>query len=695
MDFNVFKHAVAKQFAAMVEKDHYLFETSVDKDTMWELYLHAFPEGTNEIFRVRRDYDCSCCRQFIRAFGGVVSIDPTTFKINSIWDINIPEEPAFHTVAKALSDLIHTTGIIEKPYFNETWQVGTDRTFEKVLDHSDPSITKAPLEFTHFMVRLPNYIHQHDKLTLNKKVSVLVGNQGVFKRALDELTTDASKTILDLIKQNALYRGDEYSKLIEEFMAQQEFCAQLTPHQKILYTWRYVMLEDDRKVARISGIRNTAIGTLMVDLSNDLDLEQAVGKFEAMVAPTNYKRSSALVTQAMVDKAKGVIAGLGLESSLMRRNATIDDLDVNNVFFIDRTSVVNNSVTDGMFDVNTKPSKQQFKGSSVVTMEQFLQERLASGTTTSLELYLENKHVSNMVNLTTAADPTAGLLFKWDNPFAWSYTGDVTDSIKERVKAAGGNVSGVFRCSLSWDYIDDLDLHMNEPAGISGNHIYYNNKISPTGMQLDVDMNANHINMSNTPVENIFIQKEAGIIRDKEYFIYVNNFNRRTSDGVGFTIEIEYRGEIKTMSYDKVVRSGENVAVARIIFDQNGEMQFLGHLPEHTLVKNIWGLDTNKFVPVKAAMLSPNFWNGQSIGNKHFFFMLKGCVNPEPARGFYNEFLRADLHDHRKVFELVGGKAKTVATENQLAGLGFSSTIPTEILFRVGGTFTSVIRVTI
>lgn len=150
IDFNVFKHAVAKQFAAMVEKDHYLFETSVDKDTMWELYLQAFPEGTNEIFRVRREYDCSCCRQFIRAIGGVVSIDPATFKINSIWDIDIPEEPVFQAVATAMRNMIHTVGEIERPYFNETWQVSTDRTFEKVLDRSDPSITKAPLEFTHF-----------------------------------------------------------------------------------------------------------------------------------------------------------------------------------------------------------------------------------------------------------------------------------------------------------------------------------------------------------------------------------------------------------------------------------------------------------------------------------------------------------------------------------------------------------------
>ena len=48
-------------------------------------------------------------------------------------------------------------------------------------------------------------------------------------------------------------------------------------------------------------------------------------------------------------------------------------------------------------------------------------------------------------------------MFKWDNNFSWAYTGDVTDSIKERVKAAGGNVSGFIRVSLSWHNHDSLD----------------------------------------------------------------------------------------------------------------------------------------------------------------------------------------------------------------------------------------------
>lgn len=51
-----------------------------------------------------------------------------------------------------------------------------------------------------------------------------------------------------------------------------------------------------------------------------------------------------------------------------------------------------------------------------------------------------------------------------DNNFSWAYTGGITDSIKERVKQAGGNVDGELRISLSWFNFDDLDLHVIEPG---------------------------------------------------------------------------------------------------------------------------------------------------------------------------------------------------------------------------------------
>ena len=104
---------------------------------------------------------------------------------------------------------------------------------------------------------------------------------------------------------------------------------------------------------------------------------------------------------------------------------------------------------------------------------------------------------------------------------------------------------------------------------------------------------------------------------------------------------------------------------------------------------------TNKFHKVNVMMYSPNHWesSGSGVGNKHYMFIIEGCNNPEPARGFFNEYLDTRLNAHRKVFELLGGKLKVEPTDEQMAGLGFSSTQHDAILCRVKGSIKRVIKI--
>lgn len=99
---------------------------------------------------------------------------------------------------------------------------------------------------------------------------------------------------------------------------------------------------------------------------------------------------------------------------------------------------------------------------------------------------------------------------------------------------------------------------------------------------------------------------------------------------------------------------------------------------------NEWGIDTMRFQTVSCIMYSPNYWEGNEIGNKHLFFMIDGCKNPDPVRGFFNEYLRPDLEkDHKRVFEAIGSRAKAEYNDNQLSGLGFSSTSHDEVVVKV------------
>lgn len=126
---------------------------------------------------------------------------------------------------------------------------------------------------------------------------------------------------------------------------------------------------------------------------------------------------------------------------------------------------------------------------------------------------------------------------------------------------------------------------------------------------------------------------------------------------------------------------------------KNGKFTIEHKIPHGATTRTIWGLPTMTFRKVNAVMLSPNHWDGHGVGNKHYFFMLDECRNDGQARGFYNEFLKPSLDEHRKVIEMVGTKMKTEAGGDQLSGLGFSSTQRNSLLCKVTGAFTRTVKI--
>lgn len=664
MDFNLFKAAVAARWADM--QKYPLFRTAATKDELWDTYLNSFPKGSNPIYRERAEHDCSCCKQFIRAIGNVVAIMPNNNRI-SLWDLRV-EDPAYQVVTDAMA-LLNCNRPVENVFLHTERTAGTDKNFEEIIGGQQT--------WTHF------FAHIADKNFCSKdSVGTKLGDHrstyDVLKRGLEEITVDALDTMLELIAQNSLYRGAEHGASVTLF---RDLKLRYTEaKQKEHFLWRTSV----SAAPSIARLRNTSIGTLLVDLSGGMELDAAVRRFEAMVAPANYKRPTALVTKAMIDKAKKTVEELGLTSALERRYATINDITINNILFADRSAP--KGLQAGPFDqLATKP--KDFGKVEEVTAEQFFTNILP--TVKSLEVMMDNSHANNLVSLIAPVDPTAPQLFKWPNKFSWSYNGEFADSIKERVKAAGGNVTGELCCRLAWDYSDDLDFHMHEP---NGSRIYFGNRRrnSPNGGQLDVDANGCD-GIRTNPVENIFYDK-LHTMHPGDYKLVVNNYSRRSA-GVGFEAEIDILGQVHSIVYDKVLRNGETVTVVVLRKAEDGTVSIVESLPSTKSVKRVWNIDTNTFQKVSVVMLSPNFWDDKTIGNKHYFFMLDGCRNEGKARGFFNEFLTAELNEHRKVMEMVGCKMKTEESDKQLSGLGFSSTQRNSLICRVQGSFTRTIRI--
>ena len=659
MDFHIVKTAVAERFEELSK--HKLFQVNIPKrDTLVDIYLNSFPEEE------RQHHNCNCCKSFIRQYGNIVAI--IDGKLQSIW--HITELKEWDSILNNLHSYI-VNRPIESIFLTDISKLGTDYNYQ--------TIKQGQIKWEHFQVIYPtNKLVRKDSIDSLKSENRSIVQ--VFGRSLKEITLDACNTVLDLTNQNSLYRGLDYKPRLEKFIQHKTKFDFLSDQEKELYIWQHA----DRSLA----IRNDAIGTLLVDLSNDMELDKAVRKYEDIVAPANYKRPTALVTPKMIDAAKKTIEELGLTSSLQRHYATESDIPVTQMLYVDRSFKIKD-VFDELKE-STLVNPRKLTKVEEVSLDQFIENILP--TATSVELLLENKHSSNFMALTSAVDKNAPKLFSWESDLAWTYTGDVTDSMKERVKRAGGDVSGELRFSIMWNEEgnnnNDFDAHAIEP---DRNHIYFSNnkgyRSRLSGM-LDVDIISPSGKIA---VENITWSKAP----KGDLHFFVKNFSSNRSK-YGFKAEIEFKGQVFNFEYNIPLNGSEEVTVAKVTITES-EIIFNQSLISISGIssKQIWNIGTNQFHKVKLITQSPNYLNEDSKGNKHIFFILENAKSPEPVRGFFNEYLKPELHQHRKVFELLGDKLKVSQNDSQLAGLGFSITQRNDFIVKVKGSFERTLKVNV
>lgn len=682
MEFTTMRNKLMEHFAEMTKDVTHLFEVNVDKDEMWNLYLDSFPSGTNEIYRERREHDCSCCRQFVKTIGNAVVIKDN--KITTIWDFRT-DDSTYQPVLDALSAFIKSHAVSDI-YVSKFNKIGTLQNYEEMEDgHMH--------EWSHFFLELPGKFVDRSSRSEGDIKGGFRDTRNVFKRSLDEIDMDALDTILELITSNTLYKGEEWKGALTEFRKyKKEYDKLATEEEKNNFAW-----EQSVKVGiAIGRIRNHSIGTLLTNVSEGMDLDTAVKKYEQIVAPSNYKRSKPIFTQKMLEDAQKKITNLGYLDSLPRRYARLDDITVNDILFSNKDSAKRIDGAADIFGELAKSAKgnnaKKFSKVEELTIDTFINDILP--TASEVELYLENKHSSNLVSLIAPQNKDSKSMFKWGNNFGWAYSGNLTDSdMKERVKAAGGSVTGDLRFSIQWneDGKDncDLDAHCKEADGFE---IYYGSAKKPsfsrTKGQLDVDIIDP---CGRVAVENI-TWATRDTMKDGVYKFFVNQYSGSVKNG--FRAEIEFDGQIYSFDYPHSMRSGENVMVAEVTL-KDGQFTIKELLPSNVSSKEIWGVKTNEFIPVSVICHSPNYWSNveNKVGHRHVFFMLKGCINDENPSGMFNEFLVQELYEHRKVMEALGSKMRVADTDDQLSGVGFATDKRAEVVVKVIGNVERVLKV--
>lgn len=688
----------------MFRESDALYTVNLDKQELFNsIYLGSFPKGTNEIFRERTEHDCNACKHFFNRIGNVVSIKDGV--ITTVWGVD-GLEGEYAIVFKALDEYV------KKHIVSEVW-FSDQKNIWRNVDHEEDKVKKIMYKWEHFYVDVPDKFVIEESLTRNKKVSDMNGSATAFYNSLNEINSFAVDTVIELIETNTLYKGKEYEWIVKKFKEYKDVYDTLDDSIKRNWAWEKSVSAGEI----VCRIKNHAIGTLLKDITDGMELDDAVKAYGFKVDPVNYKHSKTVFSNRQIEEAQKTIAELGYMDSLGRRFATIDDITVNNILYCNRDSAKKITGAMSLFDdlkkdAKSKQNPKELSNVQEITAKDFIDTVLPKAR--NVELYLDNEHESNMCSLIAPMDSYAPSMFKWNNPVSWAYHNNITDvsDITKRVIEKGGRVDVPLRFSHSWNYegmrnASLMDLHVFLPTHRSSSvkenydvpvdgkkeiHDFYGNNSrvgwnnrthSKTGGQQDVDYTS-PAPSGYIPVENT-VFPDMSKLPEGKYVFKIHNWKLRQPTNGGFKAELAFNGTVYNFTYKKPLENKEWITVA-ILNLKNGVFDIEYMMPtDDSEPIEIWNLKTKQFVPVSVICYSPNYWDEQNgIGNKHLMFMLKDCINDEHPNGFYNEYLKDELYkNHRRVFEALGQKCKVEESDNQLSGVGFSMTKRADVIVKV------------
>ena len=189
--------------------------------------------------------------------------------------------------------------------------------------------------------------------------------------------------------------------------------------------------KDNRLMYEIPGFSKS--GT--IDLYQEDEIYWTVGRYN---------------TKKQIEEARLFVEENGYVESFDRRFATIDDIKISEILHANAGDgkIKSASIFDGVKSTSARHKRSEFEGVEEVSIDKFMKDILPSCS--SVEAFLSNSHQGNLVSLTTAKNADSKPIFKWANNYSWTFNGNLAgkSQLKEAVKDAGGNVSGVDRKSV-------------------------------------------------------------------------------------------------------------------------------------------------------------------------------------------------------------------------------------------------------
>lgn len=395
--------SIRDKFASIVDAETKtpVFTTTTTAD-LYQLIIDAIPEDA------RQHYNCNACRGFVNRYGGLVVINPETGEQSPVmWDPDAAPE----FFRKAVQTIYHTVKRARvSGEFLTVWRnLGTPVT--------------GP--YKHMSVHTPAHlIHENCRWApINGVLAESSTNRKLLHQALAKYPVDVIGAVLNLIKSGQIAGGAIVQNNAEWFydVAKKYKTPGLNLHN---YVW-YMAVTAPKGWCHINS---NLFGTILEDVMSGTDLETVKRKYETKAAPDKYQRPQVAPSSGAIAVAEKKFADLGLENSLKRRYATLDE--VQKIWTPVQPQIPEKKA--GIFaDLTPKNNSPKYAvpdGSNLppvrITWEKFRATVIDSGSAKRITFNIMPGRLYPFAAVLTAADMDAPPIVLWDkedarNPFTW------------------------------------------------------------------------------------------------------------------------------------------------------------------------------------------------------------------------------------------------------------------------------------
>ncbi len=432
-DYNALLQSMGNAFA--VHKGP-LFQTATPD--MNALYLDSLPSE-------RQIHDCSTCRHFLQRFGSLVTINDDGTTRPALWEPQTVPEFYLRSVGTMANATARAQ--VTGPFLSGDVMWGTLKTGA----------------WTHMAVPSPR-VYRHALLTANQAMAKTREDFGNVARALAEFTAPTIATALRALDSGWLASEQKFIgplKWLADLHTKRTAAKNKNIRDNLLW------LAVTNAPAGYCHPRSSVIGTLLEDIAAGLPFNDVRARFNAKVNPLQYQRPQVAPSAGNIAEGEKIIAKLGLERSLVRRFARLDECVT---IWKPLPPAAPQRGAYGVFaHIAPKGSTDLHRPDLAIppqtmTWQKFVRTALYGSERVEVEI---NRPVMNFVAFTTAEHADAPPILKWDaphdrNPVAWyTYPGGSPPS-RWNMAAGWAKVTGIASAPPLWG--DDPKPYLGDGA---------------------------------------------------------------------------------------------------------------------------------------------------------------------------------------------------------------------------------------